>query len=116
VRPGEVAVFRFSIHDESVTEGYHPSPHRITELDLPPGGRRWSVIHYGQRVETVIHQTATIDYDLVLSGSIDLLLDREVVNLTAGDAVMIPGARHGWRTAEEECVFAVLMMSLTPEL
>jgi ethanolamine utilization protein EutQ (cupin superfamily) len=114
VHPGEVAVSRLSIHDESITDGYQHSPHRITAMDLPPRGRRWSIVHYGKHAEAAIHQTATVDYDLVLSGSIDILLDREAVSLTVGDAVLIPGARHGWRTTEEECVLAVLMLSLTP--
>lgn len=45
-----------------------------------------------------MHQTDSIDYDLVLAGEIWLELDGgETVHLRPGDVVVQGGARHAWR-------------------
>ena len=91
---------------------YRPSPDRHRSLDLPPGGTRWSVVVYGPGVQARIHQSATLDYDIVISGSVDLELDSGAVRLTAGDAAVLPGVRHGWRAGEDGCTLAIVMISL----
>ena len=43
------------------------------------------------------HRTQTVDYDVVLSGEIDLELDDgQVVHLKAGDSVVLRGCTHTW--------------------
>ena len=43
------------------------------------------------------HRTQTVDYDVVLSGEIDLELDGgEVLHLKAGDVVVLRGCTHTW--------------------
>jgi quercetin dioxygenase-like cupin family protein len=109
VRDGETAVARLVV-DGRIAR--HPTPAaRAESLDLPPGGSRWSIVTFGPGVDAELHETATIDYDLILSGSVDLLLDKGEVRLSTGDAVVIPGARHGWRTTDEACQMTVVMCS-----
>ena len=43
------------------------------------------------------HATPTVDYVLVLSGSVVLALDTAEVALEAGDCVVQRGTRHAWR-------------------
>ena len=43
------------------------------------------------------HRTQTVDYDVVLSGEIDLELDDgQTVHLKAGDSVVLRGCTHTW--------------------
>lgn len=43
------------------------------------------------------HATPTVDYVLVLTGSVVLSLDTTDVELAAGDCVVQRGTRHAWR-------------------
>jgi mannose-6-phosphate isomerase-like protein (cupin superfamily) len=50
-----------------------------------------------------MHTTATIDFEVVLSGSVTLELDDgEKVCLVAGDTVVQNGTRHRWSNAGDE--------------
>jgi len=43
-----------------------------------------------------MHRTRTIDYAVVLSGEVDMLLDDSEVHLKAGDVVVQRGTNHAW--------------------
>jgi mannose-6-phosphate isomerase-like protein (cupin superfamily) len=43
-----------------------------------------------------IHCTRTVDYAVILSGEIDMLLDDSEVHLKAGDVVVQRGTNHAW--------------------
>jgi mannose-6-phosphate isomerase-like protein (cupin superfamily) len=43
-----------------------------------------------------MHRTRTIDYVLILSGEIDMLMDDSEVHLKAGDVVVQRGTNHAW--------------------
>lgn len=59
-----------------------------------------------------MHTTATIDYGIVLSGEIDLELDRGEVHLRAGDVVVQRGTRHAWRNrGSEPCSIAFILIA-----
>ena len=48
------------------------------------------------------HRTATVDYDVILSGELSLELDDgEIRHLKAGDIVIQNGTRHAWRNRTE---------------
>jgi mannose-6-phosphate isomerase-like protein (cupin superfamily) len=46
--------------------------------------------------DPTMHRTRTIDYALILSGEIDMLLDDSEVHLKAGDVVIQRGTNHAW--------------------
>ena len=79
---------------------------------LPEHGTRWRIVTFGPHRATPMHTTATVDYDLVLDGEITLILDDGEVALGAGDAVVVPGVSHGWRTGEQACAMSVVMVAL----
>jgi mannose-6-phosphate isomerase-like protein (cupin superfamily) len=43
-----------------------------------------------------MHRTRTIDYAVILSGEIDMLLDDSEVHLKAGDVLVQRGTNHAW--------------------
>jgi uncharacterized cupin superfamily protein len=43
-----------------------------------------------------MHWTRTVDYAIVMSGEIDMLLDDSEVHLKAGDVVVQQGTNHAW--------------------
>jgi quercetin dioxygenase-like cupin family protein len=56
------------------------------------------------------HQTPTVDFDSVLAGSIELLLDDGAHLLEVGDCVVVNGVDHGWRAGDQGVAMAVLML------
>jgi mannose-6-phosphate isomerase-like protein (cupin superfamily) len=58
-----------------------------------------------------MHRTRTIDYIVILSGEIDMLLDDSEVHLTAGDVVIQVGTNHAWvNRGKETCRAAVVLV------
>ena len=93
-------------------DGSQPS---VSTIFPPPGGSSIAVMElapnseeFHEFVRTVMapwadpdvpgmHRTATMDYDIVLDGTIGLELDDGVeVTLNAGDVVVQNGTRHRW--------------------
>ena len=61
------------------------------------------------------HRTRTVDYVLVISGEIDLMLDDSVVHLNAGDTVVQQATNHAWvNRGNELCRLPVLMDAKQP--
>jgi mannose-6-phosphate isomerase-like protein (cupin superfamily) len=58
-----------------------------------------------------MHRTRTIDYIVILSGEIDMLLDDSEVHLRAGDVVIQVGTNHAWvNRGKETCRAAVVLV------
>ncbi len=43
-----------------------------------------------------MHRTETVDYAVILSGEITMILDDQDVHLKAGDVVVHCGTNHAW--------------------
>jgi quercetin dioxygenase-like cupin family protein len=80
-------------------------------LEPPVGGTIFRVATHQPGEEVAIHATHTVDYVIVLSGELVLLLGDEEIVLTAGDVVIQRATPHGWanRSAEPCSVAAVLL-------
>ena len=62
-----------------------------------------------------MHKTDSVDYAVVMSGEIDMLLDEEEVHLTAGDVVVQRGTVHAWANrGTEPCVIAFVLIDAVP--
>jgi mannose-6-phosphate isomerase-like protein (cupin superfamily) len=58
-----------------------------------------------------MHRTKTIDYALILSGEIDMLLDDSEIHLKAGDVVIQRGTNHAWANrGNQPCRVAFVMV------
>ena len=44
----------------------------------------------------LMHRTRTVDYAVVLSGEIDMMLDDSVVHVRAGDVIVQQATNHAW--------------------
>jgi naringenin degradation protein FdeH len=59
-----------------------------------------------------MHQTNSLDYILILSGEIDMLLDDSEVHLKAGDVVVQQGTNHAWvNRGSQPCNVAFVLIS-----
>jgi hypothetical protein len=76
----------------------------LSDLSVPPGDARWVMRFQASDHESPMHWTETVDFDFIVTGKIDLLLDTGVITLNAGDCVVMAGARHAWRTHPDGCL------------
>jgi quercetin dioxygenase-like cupin family protein len=61
-----------------------------------------------------MHRTPTVDFIVIVSGQLELLLDDGSVRLKPGDSVVQRGTSHGWRViGKEPCTFAGVLVSIT---
>ncbi len=64
----------------------------------------------------LMHRTRTVDYAIIMSGEIDMMLDDKTVHLKAGDVVVQQATNHAWiNHSKEPCrIIFVLMDSKEP--
>jgi hypothetical protein len=62
-----------------------------------------------------MHGHDTLDYEVIISGKIDLTLDSgEVTTLTPGTMLMMAGVNHAWRNIyDEPCIFVTVSVGAT---
>ncbi|MCU1374672.1 MAG: cupin protein [Actinomycetia bacterium] len=82
----------------------------VHSLEVPAGVTRFSIINFGPGYESKVHHTDSIDFDICLSGELDLVLETEVVRLEPGDVAILDRSKHAWRTATG-ATFAFVMIS-----
>jgi len=58
-----------------------------------------------------MHRTKSIDYAVVISGEIDMLLDDSEIHLKAGDMLVQRGTNHAWvNRGKENCRIAFVLI------
>ncbi len=86
---------------------------------LVPGATRFSIESMAPTAEpTGWHRTSTIDYEYIVSGTIDLQLeDGSSVTLTKGDVnIQLGGMHQWWNHYDEPCVFLLVMLGVESDL
>ena len=59
----------------------------------------------------MMHRTRTLDYAIIMSGEIDMLLDEGEVHLKAGDVVVQQATNHAWvNRGREPCRIAFILL------
>jgi len=84
----------------------------------PPGnGTQFGVVEFppldpAKTMQPLWHRTRTVDYVVVISGEIDLMLDDSVVHhLKAGDTVVQQATNHAWvNRGKESCRLLFVVM------
>jgi quercetin dioxygenase-like cupin family protein len=79
-----------------------------------PGTVGWSFIAFPPGVTTPLHHTDSVDFDVVIEGSVDVVFDDGPHRLGPGDGVVINGVDHGWETHEEACRMSVVVIATPP--
>jgi quercetin dioxygenase-like cupin family protein len=75
---------------------------------------RWVVAEWVPGFEYGMHHTDTIDFDVVLAGSVELTLDDGVHPMGVGDCVVVTGVDHAWRAGPDGCTLSVLSLGTPP--
>jgi quercetin dioxygenase-like cupin family protein len=73
----------------SVTTALGPNATEIRVVEMPPGCRR------------EMHRTDTVDYGLVLSGELYVVLERGETLLRPGDIIVQRGTNHSWHNRSD---------------
>lgn len=77
----------------------------------PPGGIVGRLITWSPGLEYEMHTTPTIDFGIIVSGQLELILDTGSTILNPGDVVVQRGTAHGWRVVgPEPCTWVVVMI------
>jgi len=97
--------------DIAAGEGVEDMGARVLGTPPPSNGTRFTVNDIPPGNTPVMHRTETLDYVLVLSGTIDMELDDSTTTLHAGDIVIQRGTNHAWinRGAETARVAFILV-------
>jgi quercetin dioxygenase-like cupin family protein len=112
-------VFNFAVAYRTASA---PPPSRpqgradLMDLQVPPGIAQWMVVDYEPGGVQENHHTDTVDFDLVLQGSIDLTLDDGVHRLEPGDGVVVNGVDHAWKAGPDGCRLSVMAVGTPPRM
>jgi mannose-6-phosphate isomerase-like protein (cupin superfamily) len=78
-------------------------------------GTVFRVVEFAPGVAPRNHRTDSIDYAVVVSGEIDMVLDDSVVHLKAGDVLVQRGTIHNWANrGTQPCVMAFILIDAKP--
>jgi hypothetical protein len=80
------------------------------DIAPPPGDARWRIVSFPPGGAHEMHNTASVDFDVVVAGSMSLELDDGEHQLDVGDCVAVTGVDHAWRPGPAGCVMAVLTL------
>jgi quercetin dioxygenase-like cupin family protein len=89
---------------------------RKTEGTTLPNGAVFRIVRYEAGAVGRMHRTATLDYAVLLSGSIVLQLDDGAeVTLQTGDVLVQRGTIHNWiNRGTEPCTIAFVLIDALP--
>ena len=78
-------------------------------------GSNFAICEFKPHTPELMHATDTIDYLIILSGKVTLVLEEGEADLGPGDFVVDRGVVHGWRNPHDEpCVAAVVNLPAHP--
>ena len=82
---------------------------------LHSGQANFAICEFPPNTPELMHATDTIDYLVILSGRVTLVLENGEAELGAGDFVVDRGVMHGWRNPHDEpCIAAVVNIPAGP--
>ena len=109
--PANGTVIRFVDLPPEGADGPQFDPAQAREL-FSAVGLAENADHHKPGRHPLMHRTESIDYGIVLSGEIVLLLDDSEVTLKAGDMVVQRGTIHAWTNRTDDiCRMAFILVS-----
>ena len=114
-RPGHKSFVLWTTEQVPANVDSVDQPH-LTTLDRSlTNGTVFRLAEYGPGVRSARHRTDSIDYAVVISGEIDLVLDNETVHLVAGDTLVQRATEHDWvNNGDTPCVVAFCLIGAMP--
>jgi mannose-6-phosphate isomerase-like protein (cupin superfamily) len=77
----------------------------------PPGGAFFRIFTWQPGSGFEMHSTPTIDFLVIVSGQLELILEAGSVRLGPGDCLVQRGTRHGWRVVgDAPCTFTAVFL------
>jgi uncharacterized cupin superfamily protein len=61
-----------------------------------------------------VHHTDSVDFNVILEGSVDVILDDGPHRLEKGDAVVLNGVGNCWQTGDSDCRMSVVVIATPP--
>jgi len=92
----------------------------VAGISPPPNGTQFGVVELqpfdpANPLPPNWHRTRTVDYVMVVSGEVDLMLEQSVLHLKAGDTVVQQATNHAWvNRGKEVCRLLFVVMDATP--
>jgi mannose-6-phosphate isomerase-like protein (cupin superfamily) len=77
--------------EKEITSDYDTRLKMIQAIGLAPEGPTRELPR-----DAAMHRTRTVDYAIIISGEIDMLLDDTEVHMKAGDVLVQRGTNHAW--------------------
>ncbi len=112
--PGGISVTPAAATESCPPPARPPGPGDLLKVTVSPGNARWSFIGFPPGVTTAVHHTDSLDFDVVLEGSVDIVLDDGPHPLAPGDGVVVKGVDHSWQTHDEACRMSVVVIGTPP--
>jgi hypothetical protein len=81
-------------------------------FEAPVGATKWIITEMGANLEAPLHNTATVDYAVIVAGDVRIGLETRSVDVTAGDVVLVGGVQHSWHVGPNGCVIAAVLVGL----
>ena len=101
--PPRGSIFRVVDFPPSMDFGAVDSAAMLREMGIEAGA--------GSARHANMHRTKSVDYAVVISGEIDMVLDDSEVHLKAGDVLVQRGTNHGWvNRGRENCRIAFVLI------
>jgi mannose-6-phosphate isomerase-like protein (cupin superfamily) len=114
-RPGATASVVWTSEGFPVdNDGEEDEGRRKTGTTLA-NGTVFRILELAPGVSPRNHRTDSIDYAVVMSGEVDMVLDDATVHLKAGDVLVQRGTIHNWvNRGTEPCVIAFVLIAAKP--
>jgi mannose-6-phosphate isomerase-like protein (cupin superfamily) len=104
--PPRGSIFRVVDFPPAADFGAVDNAAMLREMGLGQGGSG-----DGDSGRATMHRTKSVDYAVVISGEIDMLLDDSEVHLRAGDVLVQRGTNHAWvNRGRESCRIAFVLV------
>ncbi|MCB2074701.1 MAG: cupin domain-containing protein [Novosphingobium sp.] len=82
---------------------------------LHSGQANFAICTFPAGSPEIMHATDTIDYLVIISGRVTLVLEKGEADLGPGDFIVDRGVMHGWRNPhDEDCIAAVVNLPAHP--
>src|SRR5688572_15324059 len=86
----------------------------LVDLGVAPGQCSWSLWRLVAGLQITVHHTDTVDFDVVVAGAVELVLDDGPHALETHDCVVVTGVDHAWRAGAKGCVLSGIAIGTPP--
>jgi hypothetical protein len=87
-------------------------PHSAGKRKLEADGAGATGMHAGAYRDPSMHRTDTVDYEVIISGRVDIELPNgDFRTLGPGDCLVMAGVGHAWKNRyDEPCIYAAVVL------